>query len=783
MLSALSLIASVFMGAQGAENIDLSHATVVVRNGDIPVAERTAAQVLVEEVEKRTGVRWPTSEQWPAEGAVVAVLSVVGDGKIGGRKPSSVPQGGRPEGYAIATDASTPERPVIWITGADGRGALFGVGRLLRALEWKQGSARLAKPLNIVSAPAYAIRGHQLGFRCRANSYDAWTVEQYEQYIRELTFFGLNCVENIPFEDEQPSPVMKVSRDVMNRELSAICAKYDLDYWIWSPATFDLNDQEKRQALLEQHDAFFAECPRLDGVFFPGGDPGDNHPKLVMPFLQDLSVLLAKHHPKAKIWISLQGFEDEQVDYFHDWLAKNEPDWLAGVVSGPGSPPIPETRRRLPARYQLRHYPDITHTVRCQYPTPWWDPAFAFTEGRECVNPEPLRYAEVHNFYAPYTNGFLTYSDGVHDDVNKVVWSAMGWDPSADVREMLAEYGRVFFGPDVAADAADGILALERNWQGGVAMNGGVDATLALWQRLESAHTELAGNWRWQQCLLRAYYDAYVRHRALNETELEQEAYAVLADANSLGADKAMDAALATVLRAETEPIRPELRTRVVELCDALFHSIGLQTSVEKYHASGAERGAVLDFLDIPLNNRWWLEDEFAKIRAMPGEEEKLAQLERIRTWERPSEGALYDDIGNVAKSPHVIRGEGTNTDPNNDRNPNPDCMWWDSGKSRQRLSWVTYMDWPLGLRYDGLDPNAIYVIRTTGNGECLLRINGIRVRPVVDGKGIGESKEFPVPREFYEEGSMVLTFDRPYEPGVNWRQASRLTEVWLLKR
>jgi hypothetical protein len=42
-----------------------------------------------------------------------------------------------------------------------------------------------------------------------------------------------------------------------------------------------------------------------------------------------------------------------------------------------------------------------------------------------------------------------------------------------------------------------------------------------------------------------------------------------------------------------------------------------MQTSVKKYNASGEERGAILDFLDYPLNNRWWLSDEFAKIRKM----------------------------------------------------------------------------------------------------------------------------------------------------------------------
>jgi hypothetical protein len=281
---------------------------------------------------------------------------------------------------------------------------------------------------------------------------------------------------------------------------------------------------------------------------------------------------------------------------------------------------------------------------------------------------------------------------------------------------------------------------------------------------------------------LRAHYDAYTRHRLLYETRLEQDAYDVLAKAGSEGSDAAMDGALAVLRRAEEEPCRPGLRARVVELCDALFHSIGLQTSVDKYHASGGERGAVLDYVDIPLNNRWWLEDEFAKVRGMASEAEKLEHLDMLRTWEDPGPGGYYDDIGNVAKSPRVVRGEDANTDPNNDRSPNPDCMWWESGRTRVRHSWVCHMDWPLGLRYEGVDPRADYVVRTTGNRDCLLRVNGERVQPTLDGKGIGEIKEFPIPRRLYEDGTIVLTFDRPHEPDLNWRHASRLTEVWLLR-
>ena len=158
----------------------------------------------------------------------------------------------------------------------------------------------------------------------------------------------------------------------------------------------------------------------------------------------------------------------------------------------------------------------------------------------------------------------------------------------------------------------------------------------ALWKRnrwenawimgkIETENPQLAGNWRWQQLVMRAYYDAYVQQRQDYEKELESEAYEILSTAKTIGSDKAMKDALEVLKKAETEPVAQDLKQKVVQYCDDLFHSIGLQTSVPKYNARGYERGAILDFIDYPLNNRWWLQDEFKKVGEMKSEEEKVA--------------------------------------------------------------------------------------------------------------------------------------------------------------
>ncbi len=784
LLAALLALTAAPCAATGGASMDLSRAVIVTRGPAAPELERTAATVLAEEVGKRTGRAWRVADRWPAQGWAVVVTSGQGT-EVGGRRVPARALIGAAEGYGLATDLTDAERPVLWIRGADPRGALFGVGKLLRSLEMRRGRATMPAPLDLATAPAYPIRGHQLGYRATANSYDAWTPAQYDLYIRELALFGCNSVEGIPGHDARPT-VNPYPRDKMNVDISRICAKYGQDYWVWTPADFDLADAAKRAEALDRLGRFFDACPELTGIFLPGGDPGSNPPELVIPYMRDLAALLARKHPRGRVWVSMQGFEPDAQEAMYRWIRAERPAWLGGVAAGPGSPPLADIRARLPKACPIRDYPDITHTVRCQFPVPWLDPAFAFTLGREGVNPRPLYFSRVIRDTMPFTDGFISYSDGCHDDVNKVVWSALAWDPNAGLHAVLTDYARLFFGPDVAEGAAAGIAAFERSWEGSLADNGGVDANHALWSALDRRAPRLRSNWRWQLCRLRANYDLYTRKRLIYERGLEQEADAVLLTAPEAGAQRAADAALAILRRADTHRVRRDLSGAVEALCEALWRSAGLQTSVAKYQASGSERGAVLDFLYYPLNNRWWLEDEMAKATALPAESARVARLRELAAWDSPGPGSFYDDIGNVARSPHEVRNERLATPIlDADNTMVASFMWWtgDNPLARSRQSWISSEDWPAALVYPALDREAEYLIRTTGCGQCLLRVNGVRLQPTQDGRKVGDVKEFPVPRGLTSGGSITVTFDKVDEPGVNWRQASRLTEIWLIRK
>ena len=108
-------------------------------------------------------------------------------------------------------------------------------------------------------------------------------------------------------------------------------------------------------------------------------------------------------------------------------------------------------------------------------------------------------------------------------------------------------------------------------------------------------------NWRFQQGLFRAYYDAYARERLIFERGLETQAMAALEKAGDKRAEIGIAAAERILDQPFTGRTAEELRMRIHELAEALFQSIGMQLSVKKYRAIGVDRGASLDTLEYPL--------------------------------------------------------------------------------------------------------------------------------------------------------------------------------------
>src|ERR1035437_6250209 len=591
--------------------LDLSNA-VIVCAPDASPRQKQAVKMLVEEAEKRTRIRWPQMTAWPttnvpviAVGLKSALPEFTGPHAEG---LQAAPTPGAPEGYRLCV-RKAEHNPAVVILGNDERGVLFGVGNLLRELRMERGSVSLRADLDITTAPKYPLRGHQLGYRPKCNSYDAWDLAVGEQYFRDLAVFGCNAIELIPprSDDDADSPHFPRPPMEMRQGMARLADSYGLDVWIWYPAMDkDYADATTVESALREWSEVFSKLSRIDAVFVPGGDPGHTQPKVLMALLEKQAENLHHYHPKAQMWVSPQSFDQSWLDEFIDILKREQPSWLSGVVFGQQVRiSLPRLRELVPAKYPIRHYPDITHSRQCQYPVADWDVAYALTEARECINPRPEAEAAIFRKTQPFTVGFLSYSEGCNDDVNKFIWSGLGWDPEARVVDILRQYSRYFIGERYADDFAQGLLVLERNWEGPLLANDRVDCTLTQFQALErGASPADLKNWRFQQALFRAYYDAYVRHRLIYETDLEMQAMACLRRAPEVGVSGAISDAAKILDRAPREHLNEDWRRRIFQLAEALFQSIGMQLSVERYQAIAVDRGASLDTLDYPLNNR-----------------------------------------------------------------------------------------------------------------------------------------------------------------------------------
>jgi hypothetical protein len=759
-----------------AADLDLTKA-VVVASATLTRHEKRAVKLLTEEVAKRSWVRWEVVETAPASGPAIVIEGYLPIKKVGGGP-------GNPkwieESYRIATNL---DRAHVHVKGTDARGTLFGIGRLLREMRIERERVTLPADFIVTSAPQKRIRGHQLGYRPKTNSYDGWTVAMWDQYIRDLIVFGCNAIELIPprSDDDADSPMFPEPPLRMLAAVSKIADDFGIDVWLWYPAMdADYTKPETVEFALKEWAAVFKACPRIDAVFVPGGDPGHTPPKVLFPFLEKQTANLKAIHPMAQMWMSPQSFTAPAYADFVE-LMKAEPKWLSGIVHGPQvRVPLSELRKHVPAKYPIRDYPDITHSRTCQYPVPDWDLAFALTIGREGVNPRPTQMKAIFDYAKPHTDGFITYSEGCHDDVNKIVWSALGWDDKADVKEVMRQYGRYFIGPKLGDRFAEGLMALERNWVGPIQTNRVIGITLTQFRAMEADAGPVEKlNWRFQQGLYRAYYDAYVKARVLHEIGTSFSARTTLAAGH-------VDEALATLDRAKATGPAPELRARIDQLAEALFQTTRAQLSVKKYHAIGPFRGASLDTLDTPLSDEKWLRAEIEAIRKLPDEKSRLARIAKVVNRTNPGPGGFYDDLGDPRNSPHLVRDKEWHEDPGYYETPlhafgrgtppvDSPRAWWDYCQ--------VHYDTPLKVHYRMVDPKAPYRIRVVYSAtefkKVKLDANGLEVHGLIAKPH--EELEFDVPPAATAKGSLTLSWSQ--DPGAGGTgRGCQVCEVWLIR-
>ncbi len=478
------------------------------------------------------------------------------------------------------------------------RGLIYAYSMFLRKAVFENGEIVLKNNISGTYSPYKKIRGHQLGYRDLNNTYEAWSVEQYRRYILDLMMFGTNTIEGI-CDGENQSCLMKLSASKMLEQVSQICNELDIDLSVWHPTYSKESNTDIEQKINE----YYKNIQKLDVLFIPGGDPGDMMPDKLFERCKFIKEQVCKYHPNVKMWISAQA-----PHQYKNWGKKfieeleKEPDFLNGIIYGPNhAMSLEDLRKYTPKKYPLRFYPDVTHCVRCEYPVHFdkddWHYAFASAFGRESINPRPAEYRHIYKITEAFVVGSVTYSDGIHDDFNKIIWSGMDFQKDTDIFEIAKDYARAFIPNVNPQDFADCMFALEKNWEGSPKENPVIDITYKKLLSLSTVENEK--NYRFVMALFKAECDMLIKERFNFENLLIEKAKKEISFGN-------FEKAKEILLTNYTDEYK-NLREKINYHAQLLFSLIGIQLDVENYHGKNWERGCTLETIDKPITDRLYL--------------------------------------------------------------------------------------------------------------------------------------------------------------------------------
>ncbi len=668
------------------------------------------------------------------------------------------------------------EKSAVVIEASTKRGMVFGVGRLLRTANMRDRRLTLPENFHEQSVPCFPLRGMQIGYRALSNTNDTWTKAQYTEYVEDLAIFGANAIEILPDdENDGVEPLMRYPVAEMNAHICHVCMDLGLDVWYWLPHQGRFMDTDEGfQAMMASVEEKLTALPCLHAVFIPGADPGDLEPEELFRFAQAVAACARRLHPQAGLWLSPQvsAYTPQRLQRFYD-LLKQRPAWLTGIVFGPWERDDPFTlRRQVPDCYPIRHYPDISHSFHCQYPVPQWDPAFALTLGRECVNPRPKGMKHIHHLYRNCFIGSIGYSDGFHDDLNKMIWLDQEWNPETPAEKTVGEYARLWIGAEYAERFSTAIFLLEENLSRPVADNPRIPEALALLEAL-AAEGNLEFNARFQLHLLRARYDACLQSKLIASQRLEAQARAILAAADVRNARACARQAVSILTEAVNSPESARLEALAWETAEKLYALVGLQSSVSKYHAPRWMRAAFMDGLALPLHDGPWLSRALTGVLTEADDQAAYGRLCAIRDRCKPLPGGLYRRLDGTHPLPELLTPHEPWDDPACvhsaflDFSVDAISRYYERGKGDiLPLSWLsgmtTLFDTPLRLHFEGLPAGEALQLRivyffSKKSPLLQLEVNQTIIQPYRSFTMAEREQIYPLPASLNPEGSVEL--------------------------
>ena len=446
------------------------------------------------------------------------------------------------EGFLIE---DTPDG--LRVAGDDERGLLYGVGKLLHGSTYALGKFTPGSWRG-VSVPQCSLRG--MYFALHNGWYSNAPLDEMARYMEELALWGFNTLAFHLTEVEDPATPGAAAIKARNHAVLAAAKAAGM-----------------KVALLQSVNIGFESAPlEIRAPMFPDTDPARRG---------DAGARICPSNPAGLAYLSkvldqyLAGYEDLGIDYavtfpydaggcgcadcwpwgargfvtiskeFYRLAQARYPGcrrilatWCFDVLEEPDGEYDGLARLlaadatwvdalMIDSHYEFPDYP-LTHGA------PGGLPVINFAEismwgrfpwGGYGANPLPERFQRIWNESKALLDGGLPYSEGIFEDIDKVIFGQFFWEKDRLAVDALREYIAFEYAPAVVEPVLEAIALLEKNWlreswQREEVVRAydilqQVDAQLPAWSR---------DAWRWRILLLRALSDAeWVTHGELTD--------------------------------------------------------------------------------------------------------------------------------------------------------------------------------------------------------------------------------------------------------------------------
>ena len=412
------------------------------------------------------------------------------------------------------------------------RGLLYGVGKLLRTSRYDQGGFS-AGSWRGTSIPEKPVRGIYFATHFHNFYHDA-PVEEVQRYVEDVGLWGLNTL--IVWHDMHHFNGFDSPEAVdFRKRLKAICRAargigLDVGFacvanegYANSPAAIRADVKGMRGAAFSSDICTSkAEGSRyvLDNFAQLYDWAADLEPKWVMIWPYDsggcgckecqpwgyggylrcakpLANLARAKFPGARVMLSTWFFHgDEWAGLARAFASR--PDWVDFLMVEPafltGTPNSPPTNP-APGDLPLVGFPEIS-----MIGWPVW--------GGFGANPLPTRYEREWRELKAQWQGGCPYSEGIFEDINKVLFARFYWKADTTADEALREYIAFEYSPDVIDLVLPAIHMLEKNVPSGKTGPWSLEARDLMEQADARLTPQGAQSWRWRILFLRAQVDS-----------------------------------------------------------------------------------------------------------------------------------------------------------------------------------------------------------------------------------------------------------------------------------